>query len=291
MLFRSGTRFIGRAFVELALENGHECTLFNRGKSNPFLFPAQSKVFGDRGRDLCLLENQRFDAVVDFCGYDPEEVRLSARELGSSIGTYVYISTISVYDDFSSCKLDESSPMQKYPKDPILRSYGNRKAECERVLEQEMPGTKLLIIRPTIVVGEFDPTNRFEKWLRYLHDEMEFSIPSEPDQPIQWIDVHDLNRFTLAAMVQGLEGVYNLCGPLVPMTLGEFAGCLTDILMRRPFFYFDRDSQNEFPFCTSPNYGGIFRVDASLARSQGLNMTTLEQTTRRIVHWMDLENQ
>lgn len=289
LLILGGTRFIGRAFVELALRNGHEVTLFHRGQSGLFLFPDQPRILGDRRRDLYLLEDQKFDAVVDFCGYEPEEVRLSARELSSNVGNYIFISTISVYEDFASSILSEMSPTQAFPKDITLRNYGNRKAECERVLKQEIRRENLLIIRPTIVVGEFDPTNRFEKWLSNIRDEVEFSIPSSPDQPIQWIDVKDLCRFTLSSIELGLSGIYNLCGPSEPTNLGEFADSLTRFFERSSFFEFDSICEDQFPFCTLPEYRGIFRVDASRAISKGLTLTPLEETARRTTKWMESE--
>jgi 2'-hydroxyisoflavone reductase len=184
--------------------------LFHRGSSGVELFPQVERVLGDRRSDLYLLDGRKFDAVVDFCGYEPQEVRLSARELGDRVSSYVFISTISVYADYSLPYLNESSAVQEYPEDKLLQNYGNRKAQCERVLNSELGEDRVLHLRPTIVVGEFDPTNRFEKWLRFIREEEDFRIPSRPQQPVQWIDVHDLGRFTLNCLESQSKGIFRV---------------------------------------------------------------------------------
>lgn len=253
------------------------------------MFPQVERIVGDRRRDLYLLGSQTFDAVVDFCGYEPEDLRLSARELGSLVDHYLFISTISVYEDFSNSSINESSPIMAYPGDPSLQSYGNRKAECERILERELSEEKVLHIRPTIVVGEFDPTNRFEKWLRRIQNEEEFTIPSTPLQPIQWIDVLDLCEFSLRCLENGLKGVFNVCGPFSPMNLEEFSARISTHMGVPSHFSFDPESPQDFPFCTPPVYQGIFQVDSSKAIAQGLRFTPLENTLERTLRWLEEE--
>ena len=110
LLVIGGTRFLGRALTEDALSRGHEVTLFNRGQTNPELFPEAERITGDRDGSLDALAGRSWDAVIDTCGYFPRIVRASAEALADSVGTYVFISTISVYADLSK-PVDESSPL------------------------------------------------------------------------------------------------------------------------------------------------------------------------------------
>ncbi len=287
ILVIGGTRFLGRVFVQQALQKGFEITLFHRGVSGSELFPQVDRILGDRRTDLYLLDGRIFDAVVDFCGYDPQEVLLSARELSAQVEAYVFISTISVYEDFSSPVLQESSELQKYPKEPRFRSYGNLKAQCERVLDLELGPDRVLHLRPTIVVGEFDPTNRFEKWLRLIRDEEDFLIPSRQDQPVQWIDVHDLANFTISCLESQQKGVFNVCGPSTKISLESFGSQIAQTLGASPFYSFNALFESELPFCCPPSMEGIFRVDSSLALSKGLTLSPLKDSIGRTSQWMD----
>ena len=111
LLILGGTRFLGRALVQAALQRGHEVTLFNRGQLNPDLFPDLEKLRGDRDGNLAALEGGRWDAVVDTCGYVPRVVRQSAELLADAVSHYTFISTLSVYADASQRGIDESAPL------------------------------------------------------------------------------------------------------------------------------------------------------------------------------------
>ena len=113
ILIIGGTRFLGRYLVDAALARGHQITLFNRGKSNPELYAQNARVetiLGDREKELDKLAGRSWDAVIDTCGYFPRLVRLSAQALKPSAARYVFISSISVYSDFSKTGIDENAP-------------------------------------------------------------------------------------------------------------------------------------------------------------------------------------
>ncbi len=101
LLILGGTRFVGRALVEAALAKGHEVTLFNRGQSNPDLYPEVEQLVGDRDGGLDVLKGRRWEAVIDTCGYVPRLVSDSAELLAEAVEQYTFISSISVYSDFS----------------------------------------------------------------------------------------------------------------------------------------------------------------------------------------------
>src|SRR6266498_561481 len=162
ILIIGGTRFLGRHLVEAALARRHEVTLFNRGKSNPDLFPQLETILGDREKDADRLRGRMWDTVIDVAGYVPRIVRLSAEALEPNVSRYVFISSISVYDNFRKIGIDESYSLAKMPETTVdensLETYGARKVLCEQIM-QEIYGERSLIIRPGLIVGPHDPTD------------------------------------------------------------------------------------------------------------------------------------
>ncbi|MDA1260759.1 MAG: epimerase, partial [Planctomycetota bacterium] len=110
LLILGGTRFLGPAVVHDAKARGWEITLFNRGKSDPGAFPELEHLIGDRDGQLDALKGRDWDAVVDTSGYVPRHVRDSAELLKDHCGHYVFVSTVSVYDD-KGVALNEDSPL------------------------------------------------------------------------------------------------------------------------------------------------------------------------------------
>ncbi|MCA9701883.1 MAG: NAD-dependent epimerase/dehydratase family protein, partial [Myxococcales bacterium] len=160
ILILGGTGFLGPHFVEAALAAGHTVTLFNRGKTNPHLFPDLEKLQGDRrAGDIAALEGRRFDAVIDTSGYLPREVEASATLLADS-GQYLFVSSVSAYRDLFRAGLNETDAVAPHP-DPgneeIMQFYGPLKAQCEQAAEKAMPG-RCTVIRPGLIVGPGDPT-------------------------------------------------------------------------------------------------------------------------------------
>src|SRR5262249_51143526 len=159
ILVIGGTRFVGRHFVDAALANGHEITLFNRGQSNANLYPNVENIQGDRTSesDLAALKGKHWDAVVDTCGYVPGEVRKTAELLKDAVDIYLFISTISVYDDIMQPNADEDARLQTL-KDPTVEevtneTYGGLKVLCEQVVDQIYGSERALQIRPGMIVG------------------------------------------------------------------------------------------------------------------------------------------
>ncbi|HEX2729409.1 MAG TPA: hypothetical protein VHM16_06605, partial [Rubrobacteraceae bacterium] len=169
LLILGGTRFLGLHLVGAALQRGHRVTLFNRGKSNPGLFPDVEELRGERGGDLSALRGRSWDAAIDTSGYLPRDVRASAGLLAGAVEHYTFVSSISVYEDFRRTGMNESAPVLD-PPDPEpealdLELYGELKAGCERAAGAAMPG-RTLVVRPGMIVGPNDYTNRFRYWCR-----------------------------------------------------------------------------------------------------------------------------
>lgn len=221
ILILGGTVFLGYHLVQSATKAGHEVTIFSRGKSNPDLFPEVEKLIGDRDGNLASLEGRRWDAVIDTSGYVPRIVRDSVKLLRSATDHYTFISSISVYRDFLNSGADENSEVGKL-EDPsteeISKAYGELKALCEQEVMEGMPG-RALIIRPGLIVGPQDPTDRFTYWPARLHKGGSVLAPGNPDAPVQLIDVRDLADWTIRMVERQRIGIYNATGPDYPLTM------------------------------------------------------------------------
>lgn len=226
ILIIGGTVFLGRHLTEAALARGHEVTLFNRGQRNPELFPEATKLRGDRDGGLDALLDGGWDAVIDTCGYVPRIVAQSVEVLRERAPHYTFISTISVYGDMSQVGMDESAAVGKLP-DPSVEeitgeTYGPLKALCENVVRESYGEDRSLIIRPGLIVGPHDPTDRFTYWPVRVARGGEILAPGSPEQSIQWIDARDLAEWILH-MVEGRQaGTYNATGPAHRLTLRAF---------------------------------------------------------------------
>lgn len=300
ILILGGTIFLGRHLVDAALANGHTVTLFNRGKTNPDLYPEVEKIRGDRTNldDLKILQDRHWDAVIDTCGYFPHVVQLSARALAGSVDGYVFISSISVYgepptvpaiDELTSVAQLTSENLEDYLKE----SYGNRKALCEQVIEKEMPG-RTLNIRPGLIVGPYDPSDRFTYWPARLHRGGTVLAPGNPDAPVQIIDVRDLAEWTIRMIENKQSGIYNATGPETPLkmrqvleTCQKVAGTPAELVWVEDQFLL---SNKVTPFKDLPLWlpeiaSVMQRVNISKALGAGLTFRPLEQIVKDTLAW------
>lgn len=224
ILVLGGTGFLGPHVVEYAKSRGHTITLFNRGKTRPNLFPDVEKLQGDRDGKLDALKGRTWDAVVDTSGYVPRLVKMSAELLAPAVKQYIFISTISVYDDsHDEPGSDETAPLAKAP-DPtseeVKRYYGALKALCELAAEAAVPG-RVANIRPGLIVGPGDMTGRFTHWVTRTADGGEVLAPGDGTTPTQWIDGRDLGAWIVRVIEQGNTGIYNALGPDRRVTMKE----------------------------------------------------------------------
>lgn len=230
ILILGGTGFLGPALVAAAEPRGHKLTLFNRGKTNPGLFPKLEKLQGDRdpkkGEGLKALEGRKFDVVFDDCGYYPRHVKASAELLAPNIGQYVYVSSISCYARNDVEGLDEDAECAKLA-DPAVETMGDRyvnygglKALCELAAEGALPG-KTCVVRPGYIVGPGDTSDRFTYWPARADKGGEFVVPGERTDPIQVIDVRDLAEWMVLVAERNTVGRFNACGPERKLEWGQ----------------------------------------------------------------------
>ena len=214
LLLLGGPRFLGRAIADAALERGHELTFFNRGTTNPDLYPGVERIIGDRAGDLTGLGERTWDAVIDTSGYLPSEVRASAEAL-ATCGVYCFVSSISVYADFARPN-DEDSPLAELgdlPANEVTNeSYGALKALCEEAA-REVFRERALVVRPGLIVGPHDPTGRFTYWPHRVARGGEVVAPAPPDRRTQVIDVRDLGEWIVELCARGSSGTFNATHP------------------------------------------------------------------------------
>jgi 2'-hydroxyisoflavone reductase len=222
LLILGGTRFLGPALVESAKKAGWTITLFNRGKSNPGLFPELEQLHGDRNESTKPLEGRKWDAVVDTSGYFPRQIRSAMESLKGNIGQYVFISSISVYADMST-PCDENSKVATTPDENAEKitggNYGALKALCEQAAEKAMPG-RVTNVRPGLIVGPDDGSDRFTYWPVRVARGGDVLAPGAPPDPVQFIDVRDVADFTIRCLDTKTTGVYNANGPAKPLGIG-----------------------------------------------------------------------
>jgi 2'-hydroxyisoflavone reductase len=299
ILMIGGTRFLGRHLVESALARGHEVTLFNRGKTNPDLFPHLETILGDREKDINKLEGRIWDAVIDVAGYLPRIVRLSAEMLKSNVGRYVFISSISVYDNFKKIGINEADPVGKLQDETVEEvngeTYGPLKALCEQAV-QNIYEERALIIRPGLIVGPHDPTDRFTYWPVRVARGGDVLAPQKPEAAIQVIDVRDLSDFILKLIQENASGVYNATGPDYELTIGKLLDVSKQISGSDANFQWasvEFLTQNKVePWSDMPTWVpddeegiGFSRVDVSKAIDAGLRFRSLEETVRDTLEW------
>ncbi len=228
VLILGGTRFVGRHLVTAALARNHEITVFNRGKHPSASLTGVETIHGDRNSDLAKLQGRRWDAVFDTSGYLPRTVRASAEALSHSVDRYAFISSISAYADVSVFGIDETAPLATLTSEQVDQAneidssgqasavtygkmYGGLKALCEQAAEEVLPN-RVLIIRPGLIVGSYDYTDRFTYWVQRIargNEAKEALAPGRPDRYVQFIDVRDLAEWTVRMIERKETGVYN----------------------------------------------------------------------------------
>ena len=291
ILVLGGTRFLGRALAEDALARGHELTLFNRGRTDPDLFPEAERLRGDRKTDLAVLGGRTWDAVIDTSGYVPADVRASAEVLRDS-GRYAFVSSVSVYADFTSGP-DEHSRREELgdlPSDRLLEDYSNYGA-LKALTEDDVVdvfGERALIVRPGLIVGPHDPTGRFTYWPHRVARGGDVVAPAPPERTVQFVDARDVGLWLVELCERRDAGVFNATHP------GISWGDLIDSCKRvsasdaRPVWIPDEfllehgvGEWMELPmWIGTPGAAGLHQADVSRALAAGLTFRPLDETVR-----------
>ncbi len=230
LLIIGGTQFVGRHIAEIALERGHQVSVFHRGKTNADAVPEAEHILGDRDHDLENLADGHWDATIDVCAYVPRQVDQLAEALGERGGRHVFISTVSVYAEPSPPNSDEDSPLADLddPSTEVVdgETYGGLKVLCEGAVAEHY--TDAIVIRPTYVVGPYDYTHRFTYWVNRIADGGRVLAPDIPNYGIQVIDGRDQARWILELLERGESGTFHTVSPPPPFTFADMLRTIVD---------------------------------------------------------------
>jgi 2'-hydroxyisoflavone reductase len=304
ILILGGTGFIGPYQVQYALDRGHTVTLFNRGKTNPKLFPTVEKLIGDRNGDLKSLEGREWDAVIDnSVQTDPHWVTLSASLLQKNVKQYVFVSTRSVYSDLSRVPMTSDAPVFTEETARWDRSkpmpYGLVKALAEKEAQKYFPG-RTTIVRPGLIIGPGDLTDRFTYWPVRIERGGDVLAPGDGSDPVQIIDARDLGEWMIRLVEQNAPGVFNAVGPKNPRSFAEFLyGIKAATTSEAQFTWVDTDfliAHDVHPYREMPVWQpargknlGFARFDISRELALGLTFRPLAVTTRDTLDYYHLQ--
>jgi len=295
ILVLGGTVFVGRAIVEEALAREHTVTLWGRGRTGTELFPDVERLFGDRDTgDYRSIEGRPYDAVVDVSAYVPRHVGQVAAALGGpGVGRYLLISTGSVYDYSRAARpVTEDAallPAERATEEISGSTYGPLKVACEQDADEAF-GARATIVRPGIVAGPHDPTDRFTWWVRRVAAGGRVPVPARLDQPVQVVDSRDLAGLVVSLIEADRPGTYNAVGPAQPATLADLVeACASAAAGAGRVGSPERvtvGADLDLPLVLDPGTPwAVFERDASPARAVGLGSTPLERTAADVLAW------
>lgn len=306
ILILGGTQFVGRAIAERALAQGHEVTLFHRGRTGADLFPAEKyplcrHLLGDRIDDIGLAEGVCWDAVLDVSCYLNGQASAATR---LNTDFYCFVSTISVYDLVGqSGPLNEATPIlpSEEADEVTPANYGPLKVRCEEILKETFDD-RLAVVRPGIVFGPHDPTGRFPYWVSRLDLYDEVLAIDQMEQPLQWIDVRDLAEFCVSLVENRKSGMWNAVGPRT--TVGSMfkeilrqVGKTSDSQTFK-FVLASHESLEtigvrawiDLPLMyKSDDRWVTFNFDPAAAQANGLSLRSIEETVSATLEWIRSE--
>lgn len=296
VLILGGTRFLGRATAEALLARGHRVTLFHRGQTLPDGLPGAENVIADRTQGFDPLGARRWDAAIDMWGTVPTVAAAAATSLASRVGRYWYISSLSAYRDDSAPPVSESSPLVDVPDvlpgEVTMEAYGAQKVASERAVLEAF-GERTTIVRPGLIVGPYDRSDRFTYWVRRIARSGTVLAPDKPERRTQFIDVRDLGEWMASGLERGLTGIYNATGPT--RSIGEVLAVCAAVAGSAPNLVWIPEAwllgEGVGPWMELPLWvpAGddivVTAADCSRAVAGGLSFRPLEETVRDTLAW------
>jgi 2'-hydroxyisoflavone reductase len=320
LLILGGTRFLGHHLVAAARARQHAVTLFHRGTHGVAADAQVETILGDRNRDLARLRGRQWDAVIDTCGYLPDSLRASAGALAAAAGQYVFISSVSVYAELRGSGVDETAPVAELTGGQLQQAnaidasgtlsagtfgplYGGLKVLCERAAEEVLPD-RVLTVRPGLIVGARDYTDRFTYWPARVARGGEVLAPGRPQRYVQFIDVRDLAEWIVAMVERRQTGIFNATGPAETVTMAALLESCRGVSgsdarftwVPEPFLLGRQVAPwTELPLWL-PEEGesrrpGLMAIDSRKAVAAGLRYRSLEDTVCDVLRWYRDEEQ
>jgi len=311
ILIVGGTIFLGRALVDAALARAHEVTIFSRGRHNPDREYPIEKLTGDRNGDVTALEGRHWDTVIDTCGYVPSGVTRVMNALDRErVGHYTFVSSISAYVDFPPGGVDESTPVATITREQLSEAegmatgaratgrtygemYGALKMLCEQAAEQAMPG-RVLSVRPGLIVGVHDYTDRLTYWVRRVATGGDVLAPGRPDRRVRVIDVRDLADWVIRMAESRQTGIFNASGAEDGLTMGEMldtcrrvSHSTARLVWTDEKFLLNQEvaAWSELPLWIPAAANGIFEARNDKAIAAGLTFRPLADSVSHVLQW------
>lgn len=303
ILILGGTGFIGPNQVRYALDRGHDVTLFNRGKTNPGLFPKVKKLIGDRnlpdGHNV--LRGKKYDVVIDNPTTLPQWVKGAGEALKGNVGHYIFVSTISVFSDYSK-PVDENGPLNEpggmdvpFDQARVGANYGKLKVRSEMEAKTQF-GDKVTIVRPGLIVGPGDLSDRFSYWPVRIDKGGEIMAPGAPTDPVQYVDARDLSEWIIRLAEGGVYGTFNATGPKSPTNIAEMLYGIKAVTTSDAHFnWVDADflaenkvrGWSDMPVWMAPrgSTAAFARVNCAKAYAAGLTFRPLAVTAKDTLEW------
>jgi len=313
ILILGGTGFIGPHMVEYALSRGHTVTMFNRGRTNTHLFPEVERLVGDRNGDVAALGGREWDVVLDNNATLPSWVRRTAQLLKDSAEHYIHVSTLSVYANTSfAIKPDriitpgsaeeEARRIHEYSELKVLPeghegeevaggTYGPFKVLAEQEARSAFPG-RSAVVRPGLIVGPGDHTDRFTYWPVRIDRGGEVLVPGDGLDSVQIIDARDLTGWIVRLAEGRISGTYNATGPEARLSVAEMVYGIRAVTSAPVHFNwvdtaFLQEHEvrpwSDLPVWIPDSPLGYVRIDRAVA--QGLTFRSLAETTRDTLDW------
>jgi len=304
ILILGGTSFLGPHQIQYAIERGHSVSTFTRGKTvpkvNTEVFSKVESLVGDRENNLEALKGREWDVVIDNSGRRTKWTEDTASLLKDNVGYYIYTSSISVYYPYTGDDFTETRPLVlEMPKDVDENErrtyeYGVMKATSELAAINEFGVDRTIVVRPSLIVGPGDRTDRFPYWMARLERGGDIIIPGKPDEVVQYIDVRDLSEWMIRLAENGVVGTYNGSGPGFSMTTNAFVhgvhSCFNSPVNYTQIDDVDFLQENGIigiqPWVIQlPQYAGMSMSDNTKAIKSGLTFRPLARTVMDTHEW------
>ena len=299
ILILGGTGFLGGHVVECATARGHAVTLLNRGKTAPGRFPSvETVVVSDRDGGMAAVSDRHFDVVVDTCGYVPRVVQQAVDHLAGRAAQYLFVSSVSAYADHRPSGIREDHPLAAPPElgaeNVTGETYGGLKVACERTVQDGF-GEGALVVRPGLIVGPGDHTDRFTWWVATMATRDRVLVPGPREAPIQVIDARDLADWMVRLVEDEVVGVFNAVGDPGRHTMAELVTACAAAAGRPPAVEWVDSSWllargvepwSEIPlWLPDEKHAGMMQVDNSAALATGMKLRPLLETIADTLRW------
>lgn len=279
------------------IERGYETAIFTRAQTHCDETLAVTRYVGDRDGDLGAIPREGWDAVIDTNGYVPAIVAASCAHLATA-GRYLFTSSISVYDPTVPIHGDGCAPyaqriVELADADP--ENYGPSKRRSEDVVRAVFDD-RVILVRPGVLAGPYDPTNRFTYWVDRFAEGGDVAVPGPADRYIQFIDVRDAAAFMIQLLEQNRSGIYDINGYLKTTMMENFAataletlGTDADIVWVDERFLEKLGITGwiDLPLWLGPSHctPGFMNTNIDRALADGLSLRPLAETIRDTRAW------